>query len=87
MKHIENCLIPQGIINEFSRENIHIDKIKEEAWEFMLFGGKKVVPILTLDDVQISDTAGPVALSFQQYLDEKETGAIEKVDLTPISKI
>ena len=50
----------------------------------MLFGGQKVVPILTLDEVKISSQPGLVALSLQNYLDEKETGVIEKVDLTPI---
>ena len=85
MKHIENELIPKGLIESLSREDVTMETAISEAKEVMLFGGKKVVPILKLDGHQISEEPGQVALSFQEYLKSKEKGTSDKVDLTPFN--
>lgn len=78
-------MIPNGLITELSREDIHLDTAISDAAEIMLFGGKKVVPILKLDGNTISEEAGPVARSFQEYLQNKEAGTVEITDLTPFN--
>lgn len=75
-------MIPEGTIKELSREDISIETIKSQAKELMLFGGKKCVPILSIDGHRISDKAGEVTLSFQEYLQAIETGVHDKVELT-----
>lgn len=84
MKHIENTLLPNGTIKEFTRDDFTIEKVKSSATEVMLFGGKKVVPILKIDDTEISAVPGEITLSFQEYLQQIVKGARDQIDLTPV---
>mmetsp|Transcript_8063 Transcript_8063/g.9148 ORF Transcript_8063/g.9148 Transcript_8063/m.9148 type:complete len:148 (-) Transcript_8063:45-488(-) len=70
IKYIENNLLKNGAIEEFSREDVLVETIKNEAKELMLFGGNNVVPILSLDGVQISEKPGPVAKALLAFLNQ-----------------
>lgn len=58
------------MITKILRENIKLQRAKEEAKEIMLLGGNACVPVLKWDDKVISDKPGPVTLDVQKFFNE-----------------
>ena len=70
LEYAKDVLIPKGIVSEVIRENIKVNKAKNEAKEVMLLGGNTCVPVLKWDSKIISSKAGPVTLNVQKFFNE-----------------
>ena len=72
-EHVQDKLISKGLIKEIRRDYLTIEDVKKYASEVMLVGGDFIVPVLKINDVEISDTPGEITRILQSFLTNDKT--------------
>lgn len=82
---IKDELISKGEIKDIRRDYLTLEDVRKFATEVMLLGGDFVVPILKIDNVEISSGPGPITKRLQIFLSDDKSVDIAAEEL-PIMK-
>ena len=82
MDYIEKYLIPEGSVKQIMRDYIKIDDViagrlnneNKRVKEIMLLGGDFLIPILSLDGLEITKEPGIIARKLQEFLINDKKG-------------
>jgi len=67
-EYVNKELINKNLITRISREYLTLEQVREKAKEALIMGGDFVIPILKIDDLEISKTPGDITKLFQLFL-------------------
>ena len=79
---IKNDLISKGEITEIRRNYLTLDDVKNNAIEVMLVGGDFVIPVLKIDNLEISSIPGDITRKLQNFLSNDKTIDIASEDVS-----
>ena len=78
---VNNELIPNGLITKVNRDYINVNNFADVVQEAMLCGGDFVIPLLKINDVEITNQPGNVTRKIQEFLinDKKADDVAEEI--------
>jgi len=88
LEYIKEELMKKNIIKEIRRDYLTLEDVKNNVSEMMLVGGDFVVPVLKLDDVEVSQSTGEITKILQTFLSaDKGFESVASEDILPFGKV
>lgn len=86
MNYIREELIPKGIVKNIVQKDFTVKDVYENAVEMMILGGNKILPVGSLNNVEISKEVGRITKILQENVIKRAWNRADEVPLNRYKK-